>query len=114
MLDACSTSNLRNSRITRPRVQVSSGSVQHLNHPVVPNYFDVMGMLLAPLIGQDGLSMLLEAGLQLLQSADKHFKVKLVLDLVLQFQRTHSQLESYPPSPLWMRVHAPVRHQEPH
>ena len=43
-------------------------------HAVVPNNFDVMGMLLAPLIGQDGQSMLLEAGLQLLQSADKNVR----------------------------------------
>ena len=53
-----------------------------------------MGMLLAPHTGQDGLSVLLEAGLQLLQNADKSVRVKLVLDWVLPFQRTQSQLET--------------------
>ena len=51
--------------------------------------------------------MLLEAGLQLLQRADKCVRVILVLDWVLPFQRTQSRLETLtnPQTPIWMRVH---------
>ena len=60
---------------TKTLVQVCSGFLQDVGHSYTPDNFNFVGVPFPDLVGQEGRSMLLEAGLQLLQSAGDYVRV---------------------------------------